>query len=423
LTDENWQKLLDNNEEVHPLIMDTVNYGSRAGKFVQTGEGKNIKPTITGMGLNAIIGRVGGKKLLKKRIVDNYFPKNYEQMTYVEPFIGGGSIFFYKKPSIKEIINDKDTNVYNIFRGFQNFNGNLISKDINGKYNKNDYIKILNEKPKSEYNKFIRLLKLFRLSFFGDINSPSYGGEDKISSNFGDKYQDRLKDTLIRNTDFSNLVKKYDSDNTFFYLDPPYEESEGLYKYDTLNIKQIYDIIKNIKGKFLLSYNNSEEAKKLFKNYNINTIKTKYTNPKKGSQDRVVKELLISNYPIQNKKGGSGQNKFMNQLNNLNISPDKYLKIAKSTAKQAGYNPKNLYFSDKINSKLMIKNDEGKFIHFGKPNYNDYIIWSLLEKLKKVPKGYADKKRNVFQKSHSKIKGDWINDKFSPNMLALKINW
>ena len=43
LTDENWQKLLDDNEEVHPLIMDTINYGSRAGKFVQTGSGKKSK--------------------------------------------------------------------------------------------------------------------------------------------------------------------------------------------------------------------------------------------------------------------------------------------------------------------------------------------------------------------------------------------
>jgi hypothetical protein len=40
-----------------------------------------------------------------------------------------------------------------------------------------------------------------------------------------------------------------------------------------------------------------------------------------------------------------------------------------------------------------------------------------------VPKGYADKKRNTFQKSHSKIKGNWRDDDFSPNMLALNINW
>jgi hypothetical protein len=55
--------------------------------------------------------------------------------------------------------------------------------------------------------------------------------------------------------------------------------------------------------------------------------------------------------------------------------------------------------------------------------YGDYIIWTAKEKEGIVPKGYADMKRNVFHKSHSKIKGDWKNDKFSPNMLALKITW
>ncbi len=60
--------------------------------------------------VNAIVSRIGGKRLLKKRIV-KMFPKDYENMIYVEPFNGAGHVYFYKKPSIKEVINDVDSGV------------------------------------------------------------------------------------------------------------------------------------------------------------------------------------------------------------------------------------------------------------------------------------------------------------------------
>ena len=283
----------------------------------------NIKPTMSGLGLNPIVGRIGGKSLLKKKIVDSYFPKNYENMTYVEPFVGGGSIFFYKNPSVKEIINDKDTNIYKIFKGMQKYRGEVISKDVNGNYNKKDYENILSEKPKSDYGKFIRLLKLFRLSFFSNIEKSSFGNRGKISTDFKDKYQDRLKNVEIFNEDYLNLIKKYDSPNTFFYLDPPYEKSEGLYKHSLLSIKDIYNAVKNIKGKFMISYNDSKEAKKLFKNFNIYTIKTRYTNPLKGGQDRSINELIITNYKNDKLKGGynSYEQGLANQQRLIDLEP------------------------------------------------------------------------------------------------------
>lgn len=109
---------------------------------------------------------------------------------------------------------------------------------------------------------------------------------------------------------------------------------------------------------------------------------------------------------------------FINQLNEIDLSPSKYLNEAKKEAKKNGYNPKNLFLSDKPNYKLMYLNN-----HFGRVGYNDFIIWSHLEKKGLVPLGYADKKRNTYHKSHSKIKGDWVNNKNSPNMLSLNINW
>ena len=71
----------------------------------------------------------------------------------------------------------------------------------------------------------------------------------------------------------------------------------------------------------------------------------------------------------------------------------------------------------------MIYDDEGNKRHFGAVGYGDFILWSKQEAIGEVKKGFAETKRRTFVRSHSKIRGDWRKDKFSPNNLALKILW
>jgi hypothetical protein len=115
--------------------------------------------------------------------------------------------------------------------------------------------------------------------------------------------------------------------------------------------------------------------------------------------------------------------RFRKQLKKVGISPEDYLAVARDRAEEAGYDPRALEFSTEDENKLQIYDDEGKVHRFGAVGYNDFILWSTLEALGKTPEGQALKKQNVFWRSHSKIKGDWKDDRFSPNMLALKILW
>jgi hypothetical protein len=114
---------------------------------------------------------------------------------------------------------------------------------------------------------------------------------------------------------------------------------------------------------------------------------------------------------------------FRRQLKQIGMTPFEYLKTARERAKEAGYDQRALEFSDDDEHKLMIWDDEGKSRHFGRVGYNDFIIWSFLEKKGEVKPGFARTKQNVFQKSHSKIRGDWKSDPYSANNLALRINW
>ena len=232
-------------------------------------------------------GRMGGKRLLALRII-NLFPDNYD--VFVEPFLGAGNIFFRLKhnPDIKEVINDKDGDVIKIMKLLKN-RGDWVDKNIVRTKTRAYFDKIKNKTDA------LSLLEKIKLSFFSNSRTFNTSVEGKPLLTDFTKYKDRLKDTVILNQDFATVIKKYDSPNTFFYLDPPYESEEQLDYKDYVNPEEVYDAIKNIKGKFLLSYNDSPKIRDIFKKYDIQTIKTDYQ-PTKDIKKRTVKELLIKNY-------------------------------------------------------------------------------------------------------------------------------
>ena len=189
-----------------------------------------------------------------------------------------------------------------MLKGFKKFDGAKISKDLNGVYTKEIFNEIKASNPTSEYRKFMRILQLTRTSFFNRMTSYGVGSDTStaqrngIKSDFSNnELKDRLKKTIILNKDYKKVIKQYDSPLTFFYLDPPYEGSGKLYVHSSMPINDIYNVLKNIKGRFLLSYNDSVEAKKLFKNYYINYVTTHYEHTKSIGK-RKTKEMLISNY-------------------------------------------------------------------------------------------------------------------------------
>lgn len=96
---------------------------------------------------------------------------------------------------------------------------------------------------------------------------------------------------IIEHRDFEEIINEYDSVDTFFYLDPPYFKKEYYYdmEHDVEFHNRIFDVLKNIKGKFLLSYQNHPYIINLYKSYNI-----KY-NDNDTNMFR-SKEILISNY-------------------------------------------------------------------------------------------------------------------------------
>jgi len=149
--------------------------------------------------------------------------------------------------------------------------------------------------------------------------------------------------------------------------------------------------------------------------YKVNKKNKKVDYLQPAQNNNLKKPIDIQTNNDDNKKtvinvyNGKGKPSFFNQLEKLKIDHKQYLKIAKDRAKQKGYDPKLLFFSNDGIHKLEYDNTP-----FGRVGYKDFIIYTLTEPKK------AEQARDRFHKSHSKIND---SGRFSPNQLALNINW
>ncbi|MEM5592884.1 DNA adenine methylase [Niallia circulans] len=169
-------------------------------------------------------------------------------------------------------------------------------------------------KEKYKNNKFedsIEKAKVFyylvKAGFGADMKNPVFGAAKDRSRLRLEQVEDdirithkRLKTVTIENKSFEDLFRIYDSEDTFFYLDPPYRKTKGYAtgKFTDEQYEQMRDCCKNAKGKWLMTINNDEYIKELFKDFNIMDHEVYYGICKTDNGRTNFKELIITNYDI-----------------------------------------------------------------------------------------------------------------------------
>ena len=150
------------------------------------------------------------------------------------------------------------------------------------------------------------------------------------------------------------------------------------------------------------------------------TINVSQQNQQPEQEQSTYSHITSSNTQgySDNELEGTGIQTFKDRLKNIGVSFKKYFNAVKQNAFSNGYDPELLKLSNKKGKKFNY-ND----VHFGSSDNNDYIIYRLLEKNKKIEKGEADKFRNAYLARATKIKGNWKNNKESPNNLAINLLW
>lgn len=252
--------------------------------------------------MNSFIPWIGGKKLLRKEIIKR-FPENIKR--YVEVFGGAAWVLFYQeKYANEEIYNDINGELVNLFLMVK-YHPNAIAEELKFMLNaRQTFLNFSNNQnigSMTEIQRAARFYYLLKTSY--GANMKQYGANCKnIASYLKDMeaIAQRLSRVSIQNKSFDEILKQYDKENTLFYCDPPYYKTEK--KYDTGDFvfdKQqhiiLRDLLANIKGKFVLSYNNCDFIKELYCDFSIEEVERSNNLSLCDGKRGIYKELIITN--------------------------------------------------------------------------------------------------------------------------------
>ncbi len=249
-----------------------------------------------------------GNKLKIVKTLEMYMPKDFK--TYIEPFVGSGSLILnLLLENKKVIINDIDKQLIDAYKYVKKVNKkNFLYMDKNLYKDVDEYLDVLNEINDSLLSKKKLTLKesfikemLNALTFGSKGQGKLYNKKINLIYRFDKRIptlKDTLEDVIIENKDYSEIIKKYDSKKSFFFLDPPYQNSKQLYKHGDFDLVEFSKIVKQIKGKVMITLNDSMKVRELFKDFRI--IKIKVRGQKGGVRDGLGAgyrdELIILNY-------------------------------------------------------------------------------------------------------------------------------
>ena len=250
-------------------------------------------------GIRPAFGSTGGKKYLAPTIVRLIS----DHTKYVEPFIGGGAVFFAKKKSESEVINDKDGDIAHAYRFIQSINDERIralrKKPVD--FSRATFFRLRDSKPDGPLSRFHRFLYLNAFSFGKGMTTTVT--EEKAA--FGPltnridrmpKIAERLKGVSVLNEDFRSVIRRHDGPKTFFYFDPPYPEQQGKLKTDLTN-ESIRDALRGIRGKFILSLPDTPGVRKAFKGLHIRGVSVRRTLEMKA--EHTDREVLVANFAFK----------------------------------------------------------------------------------------------------------------------------
>ena len=252
------------------------------------------------MSNKSVLARTGRKRAIADKII-SLVPNDFS--LYVEAFVGSGDVYYAMDlpPTTKAVINDLDKQVYKAHKLLKQ----IKSVPDPYAYDMSDaeLQLFVNKKQSSPIAQLVRLMSRFSGAFSGYIGSDD---DDVKLYKFAkssrklkrvEGISNYMKNTTVLNQDYKAVIKKYDGKGTFFYLDPPYESTEGdVYDKDSIDYDELARVLKNIKGKFLLSINDDKRTRDLFNNFNLTTLNVKQISTFEGIKSKTRKELFVQNY-------------------------------------------------------------------------------------------------------------------------------
>jgi methyltransferase len=261
------------------------------------------------------ISYYGGKQGMIKDIL----PLIPEHNTYTEPFAGGAAVLFAKAPAKINVINDLNGELINFYRTVVS-DYDKLKREIMQTLHSREQIqvaKFIYEHPDyfSNVKRAWAVWVLCKLGFSGNLNGSfafcKSGRNQRVTniSNSKNRFDDELKELLeqctIEQDDAFKVIARYDTVDTFHFIDPPYVGyNQGHYSnmFSVEDMKRLLDLLVQIKGKFMLTmYPDDMIAQYVQKNgWYIHKVERVVSASNSAvTQRRHQEEWMVCNYTLQ----------------------------------------------------------------------------------------------------------------------------
>ncbi len=259
------------------------------------------------------ISYYGGKQTLASKIVQLIPDHNL----YCEPFAGGAAVFFAKEkqPHEVEVLNDTNQELVNFYRVIQSDFVSLEKEVRISLHSRRLFTdsKVIYNNPHM-FSELKRAWAVWVLANegFSSMLDASWGYDKKRNctskkiankrDSFTEEFAYRLQNVQLECTDALRIINSRDSEKSFFYIDPPYYNSDcGHYDgYTKEDFELLLNALSNINGKFILSSYPSDVLTKYMKEYKWDQLIIENLNVSvnRGCNGKKKTEVLTANFKI-----------------------------------------------------------------------------------------------------------------------------
>lgn len=245
-----------------------------------------------------IIPWIGGKR----RLADQLIPRFPPHKCYVEVFAGGAALYFLRPPAEVEVINDINGELINLYRVVKNHLEEFV-RQFKWALSSREVFKWVQDTPADTLTDVQRAARFYYLQhqcFGGKIESQSWGTatttpainllriEEQLSA-----AHLRLASTYIERRDWRRCIEQYDRPHTFFYMDPPYWDTEGYgVEFPFGEYQDMAKVLAALQGKAMVSLNDHPAIRECFAGFHMESLDINYT-VGGGARSADRRELVI----------------------------------------------------------------------------------------------------------------------------------
>lgn len=232
---------------------------------------------------------IGGKRILAKTLVP--LIEQPPHIAYAEPFVGMGGVFFRRTRVPKvEVINDFSRDVATLFRLLQRHYAAFLDMLRYQLTTRAEFQRLLDTNPDTltDLERAARFLYLQRISFGGKVAGRTFGVSPLEPGAFNvtrlvpllEAIHERLAGVTIECLPYHAFIRRYDRPEVLFYLDPPYWGGENDYGRSMFGVEDfalLADLLATLKGRFILSINDTPEIRQIFGRFRFQPVELTYT--------------------------------------------------------------------------------------------------------------------------------------------------